>query len=164
MSIIPLYFSLSGRIRRRDWWVASILLTAVSEGIELVSYMLITGKPALSYLDNIAPGPEADAYTLFSWVLLAAFAWPSLCISVKRWHDRNRTGWAGAFVLAVTYAVFLSRDNLLILSWGGYMALAGVVVALNLWQLIECGIREGSKGPNRYGPSPKGIGIAAEVF
>ena len=27
-----------------------------------------------------------------------------------------------------------------------------------LWTLIECGFLDGTPGPNKYGPSPKGLG------
>ena len=31
-----------------------------------------------------------------------------------------------------------------------------------IWVLIDCGILDGTKGPNKYGPSPKGVGAQVE--
>jgi uncharacterized membrane protein YhaH (DUF805 family) len=56
------------------------------------------------------------------------FAWPSLAIYVKRWHDRGKSGW---WVLIVFVPII------------GY-----------LWLLIECGFLAGDDGPNEYGPDP----------
>jgi uncharacterized membrane protein YhaH (DUF805 family) len=54
--------------------------------------------------------------------------WIGLVLSVKRWHDRNKSGW---WVLV----------NLVpVVGW--------------LWQLIECGFLRGTTGPNRFGQDP----------
>jgi uncharacterized membrane protein YhaH (DUF805 family) len=58
--------------------------------------------------------------------------WINLAIKAKRWHDRDKS-WFWALLLFVPLV-------------GG------------LWALIECGFLEGTPGPNRFGPSPKGIG------
>ena len=71
------------------------------------------------------PGPDPDD------LVFLALLWPSLALQVKRWHDRDKSGW---FVLV----------NLIpFIGW--------------LWTLIECGFLDGTQGPNRFGPSPKGI-------
>jgi uncharacterized membrane protein YhaH (DUF805 family) len=51
--------------------------------------------------------------------------WPALAVSVKRWHDRDKSGW---WVLI----------NL--------VPLIGMV-----WTLIENGLLPGTPGPNPYG-------------
>jgi uncharacterized membrane protein YhaH (DUF805 family) len=52
----------------------------------------------------------------------------SIAVAVKRYHDRNKSGW---WVLIVFVPVI-----------GG------------LWYLIECGFLRGTPGPNNYGPDP----------
>jgi uncharacterized membrane protein YhaH (DUF805 family) len=74
-------------------------------------------------------------------VLILAFLvlvfWISLSIQVRRWHDRDKS-WTWAFL--------------------GFIPVIGW-----LWQGIECGFLEGTLGPNRFGPSPKGIaGVSYE--
>lgn len=52
----------------------------------------------------------------------------ALALYAKRWHDRDKSGW-----------------------W----TLIGLVPIIGgIWMLIELGILEGTRGPNRYGPDP----------
>ena len=70
-----------------------------------------------------------------------AFAWSiytGSCVVAKRWHDRDKSGWM-------------------------YLILLIPIVGF-IWTLIECGCLDGTQGPNKYGPSPKGIGDAQNVF
>ncbi|EGF89952.1 hypothetical protein ABI_43770 [Asticcacaulis biprosthecium C19] len=64
--------------------------------------------------------------------------WISVCLIAKRWHDRDKSGWM--------YLIL-------------FIPLIG-----GLWTLIECGFLDGTQGPNRYGPSPKGINNQPGVF
>lgn len=54
--------------------------------------------------------------------------WPALAISVKRWHDRGKSGW------------WVLLNLVPVVGW--------------LWALIENGFLRGTDGPNRYGPDP----------
>jgi uncharacterized membrane protein YhaH (DUF805 family) len=62
---------------------------------------------------------------------LCTGVWVGFALTVKRWHDRDRS-WTWALL--------------------GFVPVAGW-----LWQGIECAFLEGTLGPNRFGPSPKGI-------
>jgi uncharacterized membrane protein YhaH (DUF805 family) len=53
-----------------------------------------------------------------------------LAIYAKRWHDRDKSGWWTLIVL--------------------------IPVIGPIWLLVECGILEGTKGPNRFGQDPLG--------
>ena len=59
------------------------------------------------------------------FILLPLSWWVSLAISVKRWHDRGKSGW---WVLI------------------GFIPIIG-----GLWALIETGFLGGDPGPNQYG-------------
>ncbi len=66
-------------------------------------------------------------YTLVGLIFLLII-WPALAISVKRWHDRDKSGW-----------------------W----VLIGLVPLIGgLWALIETGFLPGTEGDNQYGPDP----------
>ena len=54
--------------------------------------------------------------------------WPAVVVSIKRWHDRGKSGW---WVL-VTLIPFVG--------W--------------LWALIENGLLRGDAGANRFGDVP----------
>ncbi len=70
------------------------------------------------------------------------FAWPSLAIVVKRWHDRNKSGF-----WSLIYAI--------------------PVVGL-VWGFVENGFLPGTKGENKYGPalnrSANGDGVALAML
>jgi uncharacterized membrane protein YhaH (DUF805 family) len=76
-------------------------------------------------------------------VFSLASIWISIALMVKRCHDRDKAWW---WVL-----IFMIP----IVGW--------------IWGLIELGFLDGTQGPNRFGPSPKGIGgsgeeLTAQVF
>jgi uncharacterized membrane protein YhaH (DUF805 family) len=54
----------------------------------------------------------------------------ALAVYAKRWHDRDKSGWWSLIVL--------------------------IPIIGPIWLLVECGILEGTKGANRYGPDPLG--------
>jgi uncharacterized membrane protein YhaH (DUF805 family) len=71
------------------------------------------------------------SFALIGCILL----WPRLAISIKRLHDRGKSG---LWILLVFIPV---------LGW--------------LWLLVDMGFLDGTPGPNKFGPSPKGLGAAA---
>jgi uncharacterized membrane protein YhaH (DUF805 family) len=54
----------------------------------------------------------------------------ALALYAKRWHDRDKSGWWSLIIL---------------------IPIIGAV-----WMLVELGILEGTRGPNRFGPDPLG--------
>jgi uncharacterized membrane protein YhaH (DUF805 family) len=125
-----LLFSLQGRITRGTYRLSRFGLIAV--------YLLITaaGQAVRGALDARATHTLSDLAGPSIGLLLTLFSlglafWISFALTVKRWHDRDRP-WAFALL--------------------GFVPVIGW-----LWQWIECGRMEGTLGPNRFGPSPKGI-------
>jgi len=115
MSIANFLFSHKGRISRSTYWLKYfvpylvIYIVAVVIDKNLGMFDPRTGIGTLS--------------TIFS--LLALY--PSIIISIKRCHDRNRTGW---------------------------FTLVGLIPLVNLWYLVEIGFLKGTTGSNKYGPDP----------
>lgn len=110
-------FSLQGRVGRGAYWRWAVA-AMIAGG--LAGYALLT----------IAGVPRDRAETLTTALLL----WPSVAVTVKRWHDRDHSGW---WVLV----------NL-------------VPVIGPLWTVYQCGLRRGTPGPNRFGDAPQ---TAADV-
>lgn len=102
-----LFFGLRGRIGRREYWRSGLLLLLLS---------LWAGA-----LLRIAGLSMERAEGLVNLLL----AWPAIAISVKRWHDRDRSGW---WVLVYLIPV---------VGW--------------LWGIIDNGFLRGNAGPNRFG-------------
>ena len=119
-----LLFSFRGRANRAKFWLVGLALLVV----ELILVAILFGSTVTSGDPEqiaAAMGP-VDGIVLFVFAVLAF--WISLAIAVKRFHDRNKTGWWVLIVL--------------------------VPVIGHLWYLIECGFLRGTIGPNTYGPDP----------
>jgi uncharacterized membrane protein YhaH (DUF805 family) len=136
MGIGQLLFGFNGRIRRTNYWLGSIGAGFVL-GIIAFIIVLAFGGGAVMLANNNDSGSQAAGAGLGIIALILYFAvlvlavWISLALQIKRWHDRDKSG---VWVLI------------------GFIPLVGP-----FWVLIECGFLDGTMGPNRYGPSPKGI-------
>jgi uncharacterized membrane protein YhaH (DUF805 family) len=167
------WFSFSGRIGRKTFWLGYVLPLLVAS---IVASMLDTAL-------GLAPSPMADAVPAdatqvgpINGVVSLLSIWPMLAGSIKRLHDRDRSGWwIGGFYLASAAAgaiafaslatttgfMFLHRDapvtqadvqGVLLV-----MIAAGVVIlGFAIWLLVETGFLRGTTGPNRFGPDPLG--------
>lgn len=99
--------SFDGRINRSDFWLKGILPL-------FVVLLLITA------IDSVITGG------IIALLAQIVSIYPSVAIGVKRFHDRNKSGW---WVLITLIPVI-----------GG------------IWYLVECGILKGIEGANDFGP------------
>lgn len=111
----PFLLSYDGRINRQRYWAFAIVYFAI-----LIAAAIIDGMLGTSFI-----------------MLLVALAglYPSICVSIKRWHDRDKSGW--------------------------WILIGLVPVIGGIWSFVECGCLEGTQGPNRFGADP--IARAASV-
>jgi uncharacterized membrane protein YhaH (DUF805 family) len=168
VSIAKLFFSLDGRIRRRDYWLYSILVGVGAFAVDFMAYRTwghgINYIRALKLAETQPLGPFLLTVYVVN-VLIVALRFP---ISAKRWHDRNRATWIAALLSgysllmqAVALGLHVTDIRHAPLT---YSAMSWISIPLGLWAFIECGCMDGTKGPNRFGPSPKQVKAAAEVF
>jgi uncharacterized membrane protein YhaH (DUF805 family) len=169
MNVLELLFSAKGRIRRRTYWTYSI---GYGIGIWIIYYVLYLFLGEGSFMEDIGHFARVSPtpFHLAMIILMGASLWPSICISAKRWHDRNRSGWiAGATTIFSTLAAYVPPivtaahvENAQPITLVASIASFGV----GIWVLVECGFLDGTPGPNRFGPSPKGLGktLIAEAF
>ncbi len=115
MNANAILWSFDGRISRSTYWFYSI-------GTMLVFYAIIFATALIVR--------EEAAIQLVTLVAYIPMVWASLAIQVKRWHDRDKSGW---FVLI------------------GLIPLIGPI-----WALVECGFMKGTTGSNQYGADPVG--------
>jgi uncharacterized membrane protein YhaH (DUF805 family) len=106
-------FSFHGRIGRGEWWGISIVAAVVS----VVAYLVFSSE---------APAVVIVLAALVYLVLLVI----SLATSVKRWHDRDKSGW--------------------------WILINLVPIIGGLWSLIEQGFLAGTEGENRFGAEASG--------
>jgi uncharacterized membrane protein YhaH (DUF805 family) len=108
------YLSAQGRVNRKQLWLYLVLPAVV------VSLILSLIDAAIGTVD-----PESGLGLLSGlWSLIILI--PAILIYIKRFHDRDKSGW-----------------------W----VLIGLIPIIGaLWLLIELGFLKGTEGPNRYGP------------
>ena len=129
------YADFSGRARRMEFWLFWLFLI----GIEIVFSILIgmVGGSTMAMVDPngfaAMSGPAMGLWALYGLVMLALLI-PSLAVGIRRLHDTNRTGW-----------------------W----ILLALIPFLGALVLIIFYLLDGTPGPNKYGPDPKGRVSAA---
>ena len=116
----------NGRISRGGFWAGSVTLVAVT-GLAALSLMSLSDVVAQK-TGNSTLGDTGLRPVLVGLVLAVPVVWMGFCLTVKRWHDRGRSGWW----------LFI-----------GLVPLIG-----NIWALVECGFLVGNASGNKYGPAP----------
>lgn len=165
-------FGFQGRLGRRDFWLI-LLGVMIANWAATALFPIPETPPALlSEQDPVHRAWTAGAIVEANWingVIAVLLLWPCLAASVKRCHDRNRSGlwlilfWGPALLTGATGVVV--RELWLIWVYGlagpfyGWPVgpfLTGTTVALILWLwgLVELGVLPGSAEDNAYGPPP----------
>jgi uncharacterized membrane protein YhaH (DUF805 family) len=104
-----------------DWWLKYYLVAI------LLIVIAVLLDHAFGFTDSEnGIGP----LIIIAWLVLV---YPAIMVRIKRFHDRNKSGW---WVLISLIPV------------------VGVV-----WIFVECGCLRGTGGENRYGPDPLGLRI-----
>jgi uncharacterized membrane protein YhaH (DUF805 family) len=169
--LLPLkrYAEFSGRSRRMEYWMFQLFMFLVY--IAMIVLMMVVGGGALMTGDPSAAAAAGGAaliifglYALFALAMLI----PSIAVSVRRLHDTNRSGWwilaplSGYVIMLIgTVMAAGSPDNP---GLGGILAMVGMIAVIGLGlTLLVFMFLEGTRGPNQYGPDPKGEALD-EVF
>jgi len=105
-----LFLSPEGRIPRRIFWLAVFAY--------LVPLLLASAFFLIS---------EVLGYVAVGIVYIGVL-WSSIILNIKRWHDRDKSGW--------------------------WCLIAFIPIVGSFWLLIECGFLRGTVGPNTYGGDP----------
>ena len=139
-------FALAGRATRSDlisYLFASLLLS--------VPVSFITGL-ALTH----------DAHMLASNAVTLLLALPVPALLVRRFHDSGRGG-AWVWLAVLSFSIWLARTAISAawgmnarLSFDGWTWLVDWAVIIANLATIMLALLPGSKGPNRYGPNPRG--------
>jgi len=161
--LLPLLFSFKGRIQRLYWWVATIAAGAVA-GIAttLLEYF---ARSSGAFIPDPSSGEIAPTGIFGAAITAIGLAnlWINLALSVKRLHDRDRTGaWVFLQILLVFLAVMMVVVAIAVPkeqngTWVVVASLTGVVAfVFSVWLFVEMGFLRGTRGPNRFGPDPLG--------
>ena len=117
--IKDIYFSFSGRASRDHFWFLHALPT-----VAMLTTFFMLG-------DEIALGESwliGGLFTLLEFAVYAVLIWICLAVQIKRYHDKNSTGW-----------------------WVFINIIPGLGA---IWAMIENGLMPGDATDNPYGPPP----------
>jgi uncharacterized membrane protein YhaH (DUF805 family) len=159
-------FSFKGRINRAKMWLALLVIMCwmIFLGLVIVGISGLFGD-AKSFgfgVNDIflifdpatyrSPS-KADLFPLLAKVIgTPLFAWVYFATSIKRLHDRDKSGWwmVPFFVVPGIYNQFVDR-----LADSYLMLLPGIVVFIFFfWGFFEMYFLKGSRKTNRFGPNP----------
>ncbi|WP_417590996.1 DUF805 domain-containing protein [Parasphingorhabdus sp.] len=147
--LMPLrrYADFNGRSRRKEYWMFALLNTIIY--VVLYSIMLVFMGPSITEaamqaqvgMEPVEPSAGMMASVGIVGMILIVYALavfiPSLAVTVRRFHDQDKSGW---FVLL------------------GLVPFVGGLILLVFMCL------EGTRGDNRYGPDPKMADNIGETF
>jgi uncharacterized membrane protein YhaH (DUF805 family) len=158
-------FSFNGRINRAKYWLATLIILCwmifVLEVLAAVAPIFGIGGPLAINVIGISAsiqlgGDPASKASLFPQIVTIpmtfVFGWSYAAASIKRLHDRNKSGWwIVPFIVATgLYGQFGDRLG------GSYAAVViGLAVFIAfMWGFVEMCCLTGTRGPNRFGPDP----------
>jgi len=114
MDIVQLFFSIRGRISRKPYWIGILPL--------IIGYAIA----------DVMTASADEAIVGLGYLVMIALIWPSLAVQIKRWHDRDKSGW--------------------------WYLICMIPIVGPIWAFIELGFLRGTSGPNRFdlsaGPRP----------
>jgi uncharacterized membrane protein YhaH (DUF805 family) len=165
------YVDFNGRARRTEYWLWFLFQ--------------IIASLVFSVLKSVI----GDTAEVLNGIFSLAILLPSLAVGVRRFHDINRTGWWIVFpgvVLLVAMVVFFSvsgsaffasmqsfsnigpnptpdqvmsiMSSLAPMGWVFLLWFAAALVT------FVFNVMDGTPGPNRFGPDPKGRGSDTNIF
>ena len=115
LDVLKKYAVFSGRARRKEYWYFCLFNIIVAIVLAIVDVIFGTFSKALGI-------------GLFGGIYALAVFIPSLAVSVRRLHDRNRSGW-----------------------W----LLIALVPIIGAIVLLVFMVQDSQEGDNQYGPNPK---------
>ncbi len=156
-NITSLMFSFKGRVNLAKFWgymipmyviYACLLLLAVTPS-RLESHIL-TLPLVISHILTL----PAAIYTLVMF-------YPTLVVSIKRCHDRGRSGWfvlmqyAPSLLIPICFKMLYRSSGSSGLEQIFGIALAIIGVFFTTWYFIDIYLLPGKKGANEYGADPR---------
>ena len=139
-------FSFRGRSLRVEWWLTYLFFVVSVVVIVSVFFGMASG------------GFSATATLLVAGALLLPAAVILLLVSIRRLHDRDKSGhWLWLFYFGPNIIGGLGEaleDKVetlfLVFALICYLIALGILI----WAIVVIGFLRGTSGPNRYGPDP----------
>ncbi|EGE59587.1 UNVERIFIED_ORG: uncharacterized membrane protein YhaH (DUF805 family) [Rhizobium esperanzae] len=132
------YATFSGRASRSEYWWFMLFYLLALFGLAILALLL-----AFVFSEGGSVSPFHFAAAIWILFILAVFL-PLISLTVRRFHDRNISGW---WYLAI-----------FVLSFIPYVGFVGGLATLVI------SVLPGTEGPNKFGPDPLRPEARAEVF
>ncbi|RUM27039.1 DUF805 domain-containing protein [Rhizobium vallis] len=134
------YATFSGRASRSEYWWFQLFYLSIA--------IILAILAALSGAFSVNQDESSPVIFIFGGIgglLALALALPILSLQVRRFHDRNMSGWWYLAVIILGGAIpYIGRAT-------------GIAVAV-------LSTMKGTEGPNKFGPDPLRPEARAEVF
>lgn len=149
--MIQKYFSFSGRLNRKPYWMFILLVFAV----ELAILAVFAAVYALS--DYSASVFLMIAAGVIVAPVIVAVTIAAISITARRLHDRDKSAWWIIVFYIIPsglagLAQWVSGPEPGLNAPGAAIQLVGFMTSI--WAFVELGFLKGTNGPNRYGPDP----------
>ena len=113
MDFKQFYFSAQGRVNRKQWWLWLVLpVFAISVILSIIDA-------------SVGTYDYQSGFGLLNSIFTLAILIPAILVYIKRFHDRDKSGWWVLILL--------------------------VPIIGAIWLFIELGFLKGTPGPNRFG-------------
>ena len=147
MDVTKLLTRPEGRINRASFWIGWFIIIAVESVIRLTLGVPFVPTPS-----------DALSVRFLSFLIDLVLFYPWVVVTVKRLHDRNRSGELVGW-LVVPYSVLMVTNLLGMSGDPDHMgAVESVLVigtfGITLAFMVDLGFRRGTAGNNAYGPDP----------
>jgi uncharacterized membrane protein YhaH (DUF805 family) len=123
-------FSAEGRVNRARFWsaliyyfVAGLIAGAIYFGL----WQIIPGSVGDDGTLQVN-GVAAIPYLILGFAYFIALVWSGICVGIKRFHDRDKSGW--------------------------WILIQLVPLIGGIWYFVEAGCLRGTVGANRFGADP----------
>ena len=152
-----IYTSFNGRINRAKYWLASIILVVVFIALLLIGTVFVVGIFRGEFTYRVWLSADDPLVFLMNFVLKLLVLYPWAALTVKRLHDRNRSGYFAAFILVPS--IILAITDILGITGSETFnwidgVLGGLLLVVTIWFFIELGCLRGTVGKNQYGADP----------
>ncbi len=168
-------FGFEGRINRAKYWLGGLVMFGWMLLIAWLAYFwlqlladghLPAGRTSIHFgIDQLLNLFNPVSYRslsrgdimpiLINTVAMPVLLWIYAAISIKRLHDRDRSGWwmVPFVLLPMIYKQF---EDLLLPDSYWIMPLGLASLVFTFWGFIELACLKGSASSNRFGPNPLG--------
>lgn len=163
------YADFSGRARRSEYWLFQLFQVIV---YALAIMLAISGAVGAHDISGAVTG------SLLSMAVIGLFALacflPNLAVTVRRLHDSGKPAWFLALYAPGIINAMLGMQTTSAIMSGRYEAasaamqqstILSMIGILGQLAMLVLMVLPGTRGPNRFGPDPKGDGTEiAAVF